>query len=52
MRELDADMLALLDPGHGWVDKLFDGSIIDQVLRDAQVPVLLLAARVAPPKMQ
>ena len=51
VRELDADMLALLDPGHGWVDKLFDGSIIDQVLRDTQVPVLLLAARVAPSEM-
>jgi len=42
--ELSADILALLDQGHGWVHKLFSGSIIDHVLRHARVPVLLLSA--------
>lgn len=46
--ELPADLLVLLDPDHGWVHKLFRGSVIDQVLRQTTVPVLLLAARVGP----
>ncbi|MBU6123268.1 universal stress protein [Hymenobacter siberiensis] len=41
--ELSADMLVLLDPGHGWISKLFGNSVIDEVLRHTQVPVLLLA---------
>ncbi len=40
--ELEADMVALLDQGHGWVHKLFSGSVIADVLRYSQVPVLLL----------
>ncbi|QKG55257.1 universal stress protein [Hymenobacter sp. BRD128] len=40
--ELEADMLALLDQGHGWIHKLFSGSVIADVLRYSQVPVLLL----------
>jgi nucleotide-binding universal stress UspA family protein len=40
--ELEADMVALLDQGHGWVHKLFSGSVIADVLRYTQVPVLLL----------
>ena len=43
VKELSADMLVLLDPGHGWVSKLFGESVIDEVLRHTQVPVLLLA---------
>ena len=43
--ELSADVLALLDPGHGWVNKVFGGSVIDEVLRQSSVPVLLLATR-------
>ena len=43
--ELSADMLVLLDPGHGWVSKLFGSSVIDEVLRHTQVPVLLLATQ-------
>ena len=42
--ELPADIVGLLDLGHGWVHKLFSGSIIDYVLRQAPVPVLLLSA--------
>jgi nucleotide-binding universal stress UspA family protein len=42
---LSADVLALLDPGHGWVTKLFGGSVIDEVLRHTQVPVLLLVTQ-------
>jgi nucleotide-binding universal stress UspA family protein len=42
--ELEADVVALLDQGHEWAHTLFSGSTIDQVLRHAQVPVLLLAA--------
>ncbi len=40
--ELEADMVALLDQGHGWLHKLFGGSVIADVLRYSQVPVLLL----------
>jgi nucleotide-binding universal stress UspA family protein len=42
VEELSADVLVLLDPGHGWVSKLFGGSVIDEVLRHTTVPVLLL----------
>ena len=45
VEELSADVLVLLDPGHGWVSKLFAESVIDEVLRHTQVPVLLLATR-------
>ena len=34
---------ALFDPGHDWVNKLFGGSAIAEVLRHTQVPMLLLA---------
>ncbi|SHJ81611.1 Universal stress protein family protein [Hymenobacter daecheongensis DSM 21074] len=44
VRELQADVLALLDRGHGWVHKLFSGSVTDHVLRHTRVPVLLLSA--------
>ena len=40
--ELEADMVALLDQGHGWVHKLVSGSVIADVLRFSQIPVLLL----------
>ncbi|SDY60167.1 universal stress protein [Hymenobacter psychrophilus] len=43
--ELAADMLVLLEPGHGWLTKLFGGSVIDEVLRHTTVPVLLLATQ-------
>ncbi|GAB3639338.1 hypothetical protein GCM10027422_49290 [Hymenobacter arcticus] len=39
---LEADVVALLDQGHGWVHKVFSGSVIADVLRYSQVPVLLL----------
>ncbi|MFD1470730.1 universal stress protein [Hymenobacter caeli] len=42
--EVEADVLVLLDQGHGWVHKLFNGSVIAQVLRRTPVPVLLLSA--------
>jgi nucleotide-binding universal stress UspA family protein len=42
--ELAADMLALLDQGHGWVHKMFSGSTIARAVRFSQVPVLLLSA--------
>lgn len=45
VRDLNADLLVLLDQGHGWMHKLFSGSVIDHVLRYTKVPVLLLAAR-------
>lgn len=48
VQQLSADVLALLDPGHGWVDTLFGGSVIDAVLRHTAVPVLLLATRKIP----
>ena len=48
--EVGADMLALLDPGHDWVHRLFEGSVIEQVLRQTRVPVLLLSAQVAAPE--
>lgn len=44
VQELSADVLALLDIGHGWVHKLVSDSVIDQVLRAKPVPVLLLSA--------
>lgn len=40
--ELEADLVVLLDQGHGWAHKLFSGSVIADVLRYSQVPVLLL----------
>ena len=42
--ELEADMLALLDQGHGWVHKMFSSSTITHAVRFSQVPVLLLSA--------
>ena len=39
---LAADVVVLLDQGHGWVHKVFSGSVIADVLRYSQVPVLLL----------
>ncbi|OGX87147.1 hypothetical protein BEN47_11755 [Hymenobacter lapidarius] len=47
VKELSADVLVLLDPGHGWISKLFGGSVIDEVLRQAQVPVLVLPTAAA-----
>ncbi|MBC7447562.1 MAG: universal stress protein [Hymenobacteraceae bacterium] len=41
---LAADVLAVLDRGHDWVDRLFIDSTTDQILRQKQTPVLLLAA--------
>ncbi|MDJ0366516.1 universal stress protein [Hymenobacter sp. H14-R3] len=43
--ELAADVLVLLDPGHGWVAKLFGTNVIGEVLRHTPVPVLLLATQ-------
>jgi nucleotide-binding universal stress UspA family protein len=40
--ESEADLVILLDQGHGWLHKLFSGSVIADVLRYSQVPVLLL----------
>ncbi|MGY3091043.1 nucleotide-binding universal stress UspA family protein [Hymenobacter sp. UYAg731] len=45
VQDLHADLLVLLDQGHGWMHKLFSGSVIDHVLRYTKVPVLLLSAR-------
>ncbi len=42
--ELEADVLALLDQGHGWVHKMFSSSTVTQAIRFSQVPVLLLSA--------
>jgi nucleotide-binding universal stress UspA family protein len=42
--ELEADLVVLLDQGHGWAHKVFSGSVIADVIRFSQVPVLLLAA--------
>jgi nucleotide-binding universal stress UspA family protein len=39
---LEADLVILLDQGHGWAHKLFNGSVIADVLCYSQVPVLLL----------
>ena len=47
VHELSADMLTLLDPGHGWVYNLFNDNTIEQVLRHARVPVLLLSTEVS-----
>ncbi len=41
---LAADVVALLDRGHDWIDTLFVDSVTDQILRQTQTPVLLLAA--------
>ena len=46
VHELSADMLTLLDPGHGWVYNLFNDNPIEQVWRHARVPVLRLSAEV------
>ncbi|MCI1188631.1 universal stress protein [Hymenobacter sp. DH14] len=46
VHDLEADLVALLDQGHGWAHKFFSGSVIDYVLRNTPVPVLLLAAQV------
>jgi nucleotide-binding universal stress UspA family protein len=46
--ELEADLVVLLDQGHGWAHKVFSGSVIADVIRYSQVPVLLLAAHVEP----
>jgi nucleotide-binding universal stress UspA family protein len=42
--ELEADLVVLLDQGHGWAHKVFSGSVIADVVRYSQVPILLLAA--------
>lgn len=42
--ELEADLVVLLDQGRGWAHKVFSGSVIADVVRYSQVPVLLLAA--------
>ena len=47
---LAADVLALLDRGHDWVDKLFIDSITDQIMRQTRTPLLLLAANDALPE--
>jgi nucleotide-binding universal stress UspA family protein len=46
--ELEADLVVLLDQGHGWAHKVFCGSVIADVVRYSQVPVLLLAAHLSP----
>ncbi|GAB3639000.1 hypothetical protein GCM10027422_45910 [Hymenobacter arcticus] len=46
--ELEADLVALLDQGHGWAHKVFNSSVIADVIRYSQVPVLLLAAQLSP----
>ncbi|MVN78823.1 hypothetical protein GO988_21030 [Hymenobacter sp. HMF4947] len=46
--ELEADLVVLLDQGHGWAHKVFSGSVIADVVRYSQVPVLLLAAHLGP----
>ena len=49
VRDLEADLVALLDQGHGWAHKVFSGSVIDYVLRHTPVPVLLLSAHLPAP---
>ena len=44
VRDLSADMVALVDIGHGWMHKLLIDSVIEQMLRETTVPVLLLSA--------
>ena len=44
VQELSADVVALIDIGHGWMHKLLVDSVIEQVLREVSVPVLLLSA--------
>ena len=46
VRTLKADLVGLLDQGHGWAHKLLSGSVINYVLRNTSVPVLLLAGEV------
>jgi nucleotide-binding universal stress UspA family protein len=46
--ELEADLVVLLDQGHGWAHKVFSGSVIADVVRYSQVPILLLAAHLGP----
>ncbi|MBH8568622.1 universal stress protein [Microvirga sp. STS02] len=46
VHELEADLVALLDRGHGLAHKVFIGSVIDYVLRRTPVPVLLLSAHI------
>ena len=46
---LSADVVALLDRGHDWVDKFLLDSVTAQILRQTQTPVLLLAAHDALP---
>lgn len=48
IREVPTDVVALLDQGHGWLHKLFSGSVIGEVLPHTQVPVLLLPAHTLP----
>lgn len=48
--ELNVDLLALVDRGHGWLHNLAVDSVFDQILRDTPVPVLLLAAQDAAPE--
>lgn len=47
VEELSADLLALVDVGHGWMHKLLNDSVIEQVLRHTSVPVLLLSVPAA-----
>ncbi|GAB3873495.1 hypothetical protein GCM10028824_25190 [Hymenobacter segetis] len=49
VHDLEADLVALLDQGHGWAHKMFSGSVIDYVLRHTPVPVLLLSAHIPDP---
>jgi nucleotide-binding universal stress UspA family protein len=42
--ELEADLVVVLDQGHGSAHKVFSGSVIADVVRYSQVLVLLLAA--------
>lgn len=48
VQELNADMLALLDQGHGWLHRLFSGSVIEQLVPHMHIPVLLLPAQTLP----
>ncbi|OGX85413.1 hypothetical protein BEN47_14960 [Hymenobacter lapidarius] len=43
-QELSADVVAMIDVGHGWAHKLLVDSVIEQVLREVSVPLLLLSA--------
>lgn len=48
VHELNADMVALLDQGHGWLHRFFSGSVIGQVIPHLHVPLLLLPAHTLP----